>query len=461
MTAHAVDAMWLDALASAVEDPARRIVAVAPAVTEHPAGDVPRLDVTFRYADMRGVESAGAGRVFLPPGLQQDPGRRVPLLVVVGYPLDEGRALGLARAGFAVADPVLPAEAWPHAHPVGRGLNLDLAWLHVARSLPCVDDARVVIQGLSAGGHKALLLAAESFPLCGVIADVPPVNYAHSVAYWRATQRLPREPIPPWLPQDRPWLTTGPVGEIVEVLVAALGERSDVWLALSPVVHAPRITCRVSAVFSSGDMLVPVDQVGRGLQRPYDATRFPPGFATDADSLLERAAERVRLLDAVDPGQVELRIVDVPPDAFTVEQALADPSTPWRHFAVPPSPRRWIVTVVDEGGVKPGTVHFEHAVLPDHGALLTSWSAQPLDLEQLTLAKLEVLMSRLAGVEWLTPGWRHLDEPEAERADVLRGLSTYVAQPGGAERFTVLYAQLDPALRSLGDGTAALRELGG
>jgi hypothetical protein len=461
MTLHTAGAPWLETLATGVADPARRIVSITPAVTEHGDGAVPRLDVSFRYVDMRGVESVGAGRIHLPPRLQAGAGQRLPLLAVVGYPLDEGRALRLARAGFVVADPVLPDEAWPHAHPVGRGLNLDLAWVHVARSLPCVDDARVVIQGLSAGGHKALLMAAESFPLCGVIADVPPVNYAHSVAYWMATQRLPRAPIPASMPQDRPWLTTGPVGEIVEVLVAALGEQSDVWFALSPVAHTHRITCRVSTVFSSADMLVPVDQVGRGLQRPFDATLFPPGFATDAGSLLPREVQRARLLEVLPSGDVELRIQPVPDDRFTVEQVLADPATPWRHFGVARSSRRWLVTVVDEGGVKPGNVHFEHAVLPDHDGLLAEWVAQPFDLAQLTLAKLEVLMSRCAGVEWLAPGWRHLDHPEAERADVVRGLSTYAAQPGGAERFRSLYAKLDPALRTLGDEAAALRALGG
>jgi hypothetical protein len=82
-----------------------------------------------------------------------------------------------------------------------------------------------------------------------------------------------------------------------------------------------------------------------------------------------------------------------------------------------------------------------------------------IPVSQLTPVKLERLMDRYAGKEWLpSAGLRHLDTPEAERADVLRGLKTFVA--GGVEHarhFFVLYDKLPPARKVL--DPAALKEL--
>jgi hypothetical protein len=74
-----------------------------------------------------------------------------------------------------------------------------------------------------------------------------------------------------------------------------------------------------------------------------------------------------------------------------------------------------------------------------------------VDPAQLTATKLERLMDRYAGKEWLSSRLKHLDFPEAERADVVRGLRTYVlAGPANARRFGELYAQLPAARRVLG-----------
>ena len=54
-------------------------------------------------------------------------------------------------------------------------------------------------------------------------------------------------------------------------------------------------------------------------------------------------------------------------------------------------------------------------------------------------------MDRYAGKEWLPSRLKHLDFPESERADVVRGLRTYVlAGPANARRFAELYSQLPP-----------------
>ncbi len=50
------------------------------------------------------------------------------------------------------------------------------------------------------------------------------------------------------------------------------------------------------------------------------------------------------------------------------------------------------------------------------------------------MAKLDQLLDRWAGVEWLSAGFLHLDRPEAERADVERGLEDLLLCVAGARR---------------------------
>jgi hypothetical protein len=69
---------------------------------------------------------------------------------------------------------------------------------------------------------------------------------------------------------------------------------------------------------------------------------------------------------------------------------------------------------------------------------------------QLTPVKLERLMDRYAGKEWLPSRLKQLDSPEGERADVLRGLRTYVgAGAENAKTFARLYAKLPAAKQVL------------
>ncbi len=60
-------------------------------------------------------------------------------------------------------------------------------------------------------------------------------------------------------------------------------------------------------------------------------------------------------------------------------------------------------------------------------------------------------MDRYTGQEWLSSGGlTHLDDPESERADVLRGLKTYVAvSPDHARTFADLYGKLPASRRAL------------
>jgi hypothetical protein len=59
-------------------------------------------------------------------------------------------------------------------------------------------------------------------------------------------------------------------------------------------------------------------------------------------------------------------------------------------------------------------------------------------------------MDRYAGKEWLPTKLKHLDLPQSERADVLRGLRLYTgADPENARTFSDLYDKLPKAKQVL------------
>jgi hypothetical protein len=186
----------------------------------------------------------------------------VPLVYAAGYELlEEGEdalrpgwvASTYLRRGWAVANPATPApgEAWPGENPLSRLVNLDVAFLQIARSQPFVDDARVLITGSSAGGWLAYMLAAESFPVLGCAPDIGIVNLAYNLAYFVRND----VPAVPGIA-----LTSAVLARQV---VQALGDDFDApsWAALSPVTHAGEITCPVHAFCSTADVLTPLEEV--------------------------------------------------------------------------------------------------------------------------------------------------------------------------------------------------------
>ena len=110
----------------------------------------------------------------------------------------------------------------------------------------------------------------------------------------------------------------------------------------------------------------------------------------------------------------------------------------------------WSIGIIDEGPPIPGIDHRKFDVNLTRNSFLERVSTGKIAPEQLTAAKLERLMDRYAGKEWLPSKLKQLDLPESERADVVRGLRTYVAaSPATARRFAELYTQLPAARRVL------------
>ena len=75
-------------------------------------------------------------------------------------------------------------------------------------------------------------------------------------------------------------------------------------------------------------------------------------------------------------------------------------------------------------------------------------------ITQLNATKLERLMDRYAGKEWLPSKLIHLDDPESEKADVLRGLNTFAqTSPEHAKAFAEQYAKQPKARQVLDEKT--------
>jgi hypothetical protein len=286
--------------------------------------------------------------------------------------------------------------------------------------------------------------------------DVPVLNWGYNVDYHRHNDRRSRAlesaggPAPP-TPRWHDFMTTA--DRSAEALGADTAAAT--WWSVSPLAHLDVITCPVSAFFTTADLLVPIGQVGRGLERPPQVDDFFEGFAQDPDAVSEAPASRRRLLDMLPPESVTLRWLDVPPGTARLD--VDNPPEQYARIELPPAETQWTVGIIDEGAVDAGVAHFKYAVQVDRGDTLRRYVMHPVAAEQLTGAKLRRLMHRLRGDEWLD-GLVRLDYPDADRDDVLRGLITYCAVPGATARLRALYAALPADLQALGDALPGVRD---
>ncbi len=434
--------------------------------TEVPVGDDFGGQVTleFLHTTFDGKTEKSQAVLFLPPQVRRDPKARVPLMCNAGYELDTPSAIGLVSKGWIVST--------VHAHPqnpMDRGENLDVALLHAVRALPCVDNERVMIQGGSAGGYMTLMLAAESFPLICAAPMVPPVNWGYNAAYFFHNRALATA-VPPG--------STTPAMPVLTAVIplAEMGEKSmgtdtdaDSWLMDSPITQLDSITAPVQVLWSTGDLLVPVDQVGAQFVREAKPGAFPDGFTSDIKALMKRPETRATLLDLLPRSAYETLLVPVPggaPSMTTGQPMTGSAPTLEMPFS---KAHVWSIVVVDEGPKQPLAGHFCFWFNPNYTPFLEWALGRGLIPEQLTAGKLTRLMMRLQGKEYrpattLPEGAAapvkvvRLDFPAAERDDVLRGLIAFAADPARAQRLGALYAKLPADLKALGPSLGATPE---
>lgn len=420
------------------------------------------VTVAITYPELNGKEVAAKVRIFLPPSVKTDPTKRVPLIHNAGYEIDERGAIGWLRKGYAVST--------PHAHPLnplGRGTNLDRAILHAARALSCIDPRRVSIQGGSAGGWMTLMLTADAFPLVWSMPDVPPIHWGYNAAYIDEQQSI-AAPLPG---SNKPRLLgIIAVGGIATQSKATYGMPYDsqTYLATSPLDHLDTITAPTLVVFSTADILVPIDQVSPTLIQPRDASRFPKEYTTAMTERFPSVKGKRTLLEALPRNRYELFRFPVPPSTPRLPLG-GTPTGTALPVPLPFSEKRTLsVVILDEGGVEPEVGHLKYLLATDHENFRKWAETQGVKAEQLTAPKLERLMKRVIGIPWrpfkIRPNGQgkeitatQLDYPEAERTDVLIGLLAFATDDACAIHLGKLYAKLPNYLKAignrLGDGT--------
>jgi hypothetical protein len=423
-----------------------------------------QVTVEFLYRTFDGKTDKAQARIYLPPQVRHDPKAIVPLLYNAGYELDAGSASGLAAKGWMVST--------PHLHPVNpmdRGPNLDVALLHATRALPCVDDARVMIQGGSAGGYMTLMLTAESFPLVCATPMVPPVNWGYNAAYFLHNAALARAVPPGGKTPTLPVLTV--VLSLAEIGVKTMGDDTDAdsWLMDSPISQLDSITAPVQVVWSTGDMLVPIDQVGTQFLRAPKHGVFPDGFTQSLPALMKRPQTRKTLLDLLPKSSYETFLLPLPAGApsLTSGQPMTGQAPaldlPFSKTCV------WSIDVVDEGPPQPAAGHFCYWFNPVYSPFMDWALARGVVADQITVPKLTRLMMRLQGKEYrpvttLPSGTTtpvnvvRLDFAAAEREDVLRGLVAFAADATRATKLGACYSQLPAGLKALGPTLGATPE---
>lgn len=410
-------------------------------------GPVAKVLIEFPYRNQLGKLLTGKGKLYLPTSKSQVR-NKLRLLYSAGYELDDAAALGFASQGYAVA-----TQREPEANPLVRGINPDTALLHIVRSLPFIDDSKVIVSGGSAGGYATLMVAAETFPLAGAAPAVPPVNWGYNAAYF-----LQREDGISRKSTDAP---KTPVFDVIVPIVqqgtTVYGKETsdETYYRHSPLAHMDAITCPVSVYWTTADMLVPIDQVGKEWVHPFDATRFPPNFTFDPDKLMTSAVGRKRVTDVLSPKLYEVFVISETAIKEKLAQFPKDPKVVELPLS---STKQWTITILDEGAPEPQLGHNKYAVPWSSAPFLTRALTTTIATSQLTPEKLERLMDRYAGKEWLPTKLVHLDDPATEKADVVRGLKTFVAiSPEHAKAFAERYAKL-PADKQVLPGEV-LREL--
>jgi hypothetical protein len=395
------------------------------------------------YTDGLGRGLAATALLFVPPSVVDDGTRRAPLLFAAGYPVTEEMAAPYVADGWVVATTGEPSTGpdSPAANPLSRGPNLDLALLHIVRGMPFVDDTRVFVSGGSAGGYMALMVAAETFPLAGVVAECPPLNLAYLAAYAAANDGVKG---------------VAPALEIVIALMTAArelyGDLDDPrWLSASPLAHLDTITAPASLFFSTADVLVPINQLDPALSRPPMPALAAAGYVTDAVALDGPPDVRATFVERVPAGERSFHFPSVPDGAEP--WPIENPGIARLPMELPVGPTQWTVSVIDEGSPAPEVGHYKAAVAGvEAGAFVQHHLHAGPQPGSLTPRKLERLMDRWAGREWITGASPQLGTPATEREDVLRSLRTFAVGLGFSDALAAAYRALPPEKQAFGPG---------
>ncbi len=212
---------------------------------------------------------------------------------------------------------------------------------------------------------------------------------------------------------------------LIEPALKVYGEDTNdqTWFRHSPLAHLATITCPVSTFWTTADVLVPMNQIGDRWVQPFDAREFPPGVTMDPARLTTSKEGRLRLMDVLPEQAYEVFVVPMPDGA--VKRSVSQAADQRKVIELPVSAKKqWSITILDEGPPEPQVDHLKYNLRWTRDGFLRQTVTGRIAPQQLTAAKLERLMDRYAGREWLPTPLKQLDQPESEKADVMRGLRT-------------------------------------
>ncbi|UCH36286.1 MAG: prolyl oligopeptidase family serine peptidase [Armatimonadota bacterium] len=414
-------------------------------------------DIRVPYLNIEGQFAAGTARLFVPSRAPAP----LPAVIHLHYETNLDGMAGYLREGWAA---ISAAEG---LNPFCDSINFNIALVQAVRAMPFVDSRRIVLSGGSAGGYVALMVASEAFPVACTVALVPVVNAGYNVAYCQRNARIARCGRKD---ADGGDASLAPVFCMVAEALVDMGrplghldKAGANWIANSPVGVLDLVTCPAQVPFSTADILVPVNQAGRGFAHRLPAS-FPKGFTTGMRAVLRDSSARLTLLDAADRRTTRVFRVAIPEDLPPAWPVGAEQQPVTYTVSLPFSRKgKCSIIILDEGAPHPRIGHFKRTFGCSSLEFIRHWvcRAEPILENQLTSAKLTALMRRYLGENFEgvidygdgqqkpTPMNRR-NRPGREKLDVVLGLRAYCEMSERhSARLARLYSRLPAELRAL------------
>jgi len=416
-----------------------------------------QFDFTFSHRGTGGEDREGQGRLFIP---SKRPREHMPMVVHIHYEFGPEAFTRFLERGWAVMTQT-NQRSYNVANLMGNGINSCVAMAQLPRRMPFVDQQRVMLFGTSAGGYHALMASSFIFPVNAVVALVPPLNLKYNINYLLRNDEFNVDPDNPDQPLNSPLR-----GVTVFATETAKSGRPDLqdWSKFSPSYRTHLITFPTLVTYFTGDGAVPVNQLSRELAHETPGGVWPDGFSFEMEKMVDEKEERLELLDALDPGDYQLRVVKVPSGSPTVdvpggEMTEEQRSGIFTHSVRWSRTRRFSIYVADEGYPEVYSGHSKYHHRQDDTSFFEHHLSGPPRRDILTREKMVQLMERFSGrggdegrqydgdESW--PISRH-DRPHLEKWYVASGLEAYINSGSGHEgHLRRLYRALPEDLKIL------------
>ncbi|MBU7005075.1 MAG: hypothetical protein HXS50_05870, partial [Theionarchaea archaeon] len=419
--------------------------------------DATQFDFTFSHRGSRGEDREGEGRLFIPA---KRPREHMPLIVHIHYEIGAEASARFLERGWAVMTQT-NHRSYNVADLMGNGVNSCVAMAQLPRRMPFVDQQRLMLFGISAGGYHALMASSFIFPVNAVVALVPPLNLKYNINYLLRNDEFNVDPENPDQPLNPPLR-----GVTVFATETAKSGRPDLqdWRPFGPTFRTRLITFPTLITYFTGDGAVPVNQLSKRLAHEIPHGVWPEGFSFEMDRIVDEREERLELLDALDPRDYQLKVVKVPPGSPTVD-VTGDQMTEEQRSRIFTHSVRWSKTkrfsiyVADEGYPEIYSGHSKYHHRQEDISFFEHHLSGPPGKGILTDDKLVQLMERFSG-RWGDMGRQYDgekswpiargDHPHLEAWYVTSGLEAYIdSGPAHEKHLRRLYRRLPGDLKVL------------